>query len=130
VKLHRLPLADDVRGSLSFGDFENIVPFPVGRYFLVFGVAPDEVRGGHAHRRLRQFLICVHGACHILADDGEARREFVLNHPTIGLELPPLCWSVQSNFTSDGVLLVLASDRYDPDDYICDYGEFQALLRG
>lgn len=129
VNLHRLPLVQEPRGSLSFGEFGRHVPFIVKRYFLVFNVAGGEIRGEHAHRSLRQFLICVNGACHITADDGETRQEFVLNHPATALELPPLCWSVQDRFTPDCVLLVLASECYDPADYIRDYSEFQSLRR-
>src|ERR1039458_5115370 len=90
LTLHRLPQVYDLRGNLSFGEVGNPIPFEVKRYFLVYGVTSKEIRGEHAHRSLRQFLICVHGRCHVVADDGTNRQEFVLDSPTIGLHMPSM----------------------------------------
>jgi hypothetical protein len=129
VTLHRLPHVHDLRGNLSFGEIGNPIPFEVKRYFLVYSVASKEIRGEHAHRSLRQFLICIHGRCHVVADDGTNRQEFVLDSPTIGLHLPPMVWGIQYKYTEDAVLLVLASDKYDPGSYIRDYSEFLELVK-
>ena len=129
VTLHRLPQVHDLRGDLSFGEVANQIPFEIRRYFLVYGVASKEIRGEHAHRSLHQFLICVHGRCHVVADDGSNRQEFVLDSPTIGIYLPPMVWGIQYKYTEDAVLLVLASDRYDPAGYIRDYAEFLELVK-
>jgi len=128
VALHRLPLFGDLRGDLSVGEFEKNIPFQPSRYFLVFGVANAKVRGEHAHRVCQQFLVCVRGACSVLADDGAHRQEFRLDHPRLGLHLPPLVWGVQYKFTPDAALLVFASHPYDPADYIRDYDEFLATV--
>ncbi|MCU1293707.1 MAG: WxcM domain protein C-terminal domain protein [Bryobacterales bacterium] len=128
VTLHRLPSAADMRGQLSYAEIGQHVPFEVKRFFLVYGVAGKEVRGEHAHRNLRQFLVCVHGECSVMADDGSRREEFLLDDPTLGLLLPPMVWAVQYKHAADAVLLVLASDRYDSDDYIRDYSEFLHCL--
>jgi hypothetical protein len=127
VTIHRLPRVDDLRGQLSFGEVLVHVPFEVKRYFLVYGVASQEIRGEHAHRTLHQFMICVHGLCHIVADDGVHREEFVLDDPSIGIHVPSMVWAVQYRYTPDAVLLVLASDKYDGGDYIRDYAEFLSL---
>ena len=127
VTIHRLPRVDDLRGSLSFGEASLHIPFPIKRYFLVFGVSSQHIRGEHAHRTLHQFLICVHGSCHIVADDGSARQEFTLDRPTIGLHLEPMTWAVQYKYSRDAVLLVFASDFYDADDYIRDYATFLSV---
>jgi acetyltransferase-like isoleucine patch superfamily enzyme/dTDP-4-dehydrorhamnose 3,5-epimerase-like enzyme len=127
VTLIRLPQVEDARGQLSFAEIGPHLPFEVKRYFLVFGVASQEVRGEHAHKDLHQFLTCVHGACHLMIDDGRQRQEVVLDSPSFGVHVPPMIWSVQYKYTPDAVLLVLASDFYDPDDYIRDYAEFQRL---
>lgn len=128
VTLHRLPSAADLRGQLAYAEIGQHVPFDVKRFFLVYGVAGREVRGEHAHRALRQFLVCVHGQCSIVADDGIRREEFLLDDPTLGLYVPPLVWAVQYKHASETVLLVLASDRYDVDDYIRDYSEFLEVI--
>jgi acetyltransferase-like isoleucine patch superfamily enzyme len=128
VTLHHLPQVDDLRGNLSFGEIGDQVPFEVKRYFLVYGVASKDIRGEHAHRALHQFLVCVHGRCHVVADDGKNRQEFVLDRPSLGLHLPPMVWATQYKYTEDAVLLVLASDKYDPASYIRDYCEFLAMV--
>ncbi len=99
VTLHRLPYVHDMRGNLSFGEIGDQIPFEVKRYFLVYGVASQEIRGEHAHRSLHQFLICVHGRCHVVADDGTNRQEFVLDSPTLGIHLPPMVWGIQYKYT-------------------------------
>jgi UDP-2-acetamido-3-amino-2,3-dideoxy-glucuronate N-acetyltransferase len=129
VTLHRLPQVNDLRGNLSFGEVAAQIPFEVKRYFLVYSVASKEIRGEHAHRSLHQFLICVHGRCHVVADDGTNRQEFVLDSPTVGLHLPPMVWGIQYKYTEDAVLLVLASDRYHPGSYIRDYSDFLELVK-
>lgn len=127
VTLHRLPMAPDLRGALSFGEVNRHIPFEMKRYFLVFDVSSEQVRGEHAHRTLHQFLICVHGRCCVVADDGVHSQEFVLDAPNIGLHIPPMIWAVQYKYSRDGVLLAFTSNLYDPADYIRDYAEFLAL---
>ena len=127
--IRRMPRAKDLRGSLSFGETHRQVPFEVKRYFLVFDVASAHIRGEHAHRRLHQFLVCVSGRCHVVTDDGHQRHEVVLDSPAKGVYIPPMVWATQYKFTPDAVLMVLASEYYDPQDYIRDYAEFLALRR-
>lgn len=127
VTLIQMPRVADMRGSLSVGEFEDTVPFEVNRYFLVFDVPSIETRGEHAHKACHQFLICVHGSCVVVADDGLHRQEFILDRPDIGLYLPPMVWGIQYKYSADAVLLVFASEHYDPNDYIRDYNEFIQL---
>lgn len=124
VTIYRLPLVQDLRGYLSAA--ENL-PFAIQRYFLVFDVPSREVRGEHAHRRCHQFLVCAHGECRVIADDGREREEIALDSPSIGVHIPPMIWATQYRYSPDAVLLVLASEVYQPEDYIRDYAEFCAL---
>lgn len=128
VTLHYTKVVDDLRGSLTVGEFERQIPFIPKRYFMVFGVPSAEIRGEHAHHQCHQFLVCVRGACSIVADDGHNREEFRLDHPSLGLHLPPMTWGVQYKYSTDAVLLVFASDYYDPADYIRNYDEFLELV--
>ena len=128
VTLCRLPRVSDLRGLLSYGETCKEVPFEVKRYFLVYGVPSRDIRGEHAHKELHQFLICVHGSCHVVADDGAARQEFTLDDPSVGIYIPPLVWSVQYKHSEDAVLLVLASAPYDASDYIRNYQDFLAAV--
>lgn len=128
VTLHELPHIEDMRGSLSVGEFERSVPFHPKRYFLVFDVPSREIRGEHAHRKCQQFLICVRGSCSVVADDGKNRCEYQLDRPNLGIYLPAMVWGTQYKYSSDAVLLVFASDYYDPADYIRNYSEFAAEI--
>lgn len=129
VTVHRLPFIEDMRGNLSAGEFERTVPFPVKRYFLVFDVPSAEVRGEHAHRRCKQFLVCVRGSVSVVVDDGENREEIELGAPNIGLYLPPMVWGIQYRYSEDAVLLVFCSEYYDAADYLRDYSEFLREIR-
>lgn len=127
VTFHRMPLIHDMRGNLSVGEFSRSVPFFPKRYFMVFGVTSREIRGEHAHRRCAQFLICTAGSCRVVADDGKTRDQFVLDDPTKALYVPPMTWTTQYKYTANALLLVFASDHYDPEDYIRDYDEFSRI---
>jgi len=128
ARLHELPEIVDMRGSLSVAEAGKQLPFVPKRYFLVFDVPSMEVRGEHAHRILHQFLVCIKGSVSVVVDDGEYREEHVLDRPTLGLHLSPIVWATQYKYTSDAVLLVLASEPYDSDDYIRDYDEFLRVV--
>ncbi|SEL17050.1 Acetyltransferase (isoleucine patch superfamily) [Blastococcus sp. DSM 46786] len=128
VSLLRMDRAVDLRGSLVAADFEDL-PFTPRRFFTVYDVPSTDVRGAHAHRRCHQVLICVRGSVRAVVDDGERRQEFVLDRPDVGLHMAPMIWGTQYRYTADAVLLVLASDPYDPDDYIRDHDEYLAEVR-
>ncbi len=125
--LYELPRVTDGRGHLSFAETNHSLPFPVVRYFLVFGVPSREIRGEHAHRTLDQFLVCVHGNCSVRLFDGDASEEILLNRPDLGLHVPPLVWTTEYKYSPDAVLLVLASDVYREEDYIREVDEYLAL---
>ena len=128
VTLHRMILVGDLRGNLSAGDFGTGIPFSPKRYFMVFDVPGKDVRGEHAHRRCKQFLVCARGSVTVVVDDGLQSEEIVLEEPNLGLYLPPLVWAVQYKYSADALLLVFASDPYDPADYIRDYDAFRAAI--
>jgi acetyltransferase-like isoleucine patch superfamily enzyme/dTDP-4-dehydrorhamnose 3,5-epimerase-like enzyme len=128
VTLHRLPLIRDMRGDLSVGEFGRQVPFAARRYFMVFDVPSEDVRGEHAHRECHQFLLCVRGRCRVVVDDGQVRAEIALDRPNLGMHIPPMVWSIQYQYSADALLLVFASHYYDPSDYIREYGEFAAAV--
>ncbi len=130
VTVHRLPQNRDMRGSLSVAEFPKDLPFVPVRHFIVFDVPSVEIRGEHAHRSCHLFLICVRGEVSVVVDDGESREEFRLDHPSLGIHLPPMVWGTQYKHTRDAVLLVFASEPYEPSDYIRDYQQFLAEVRG
>lgn len=127
VTLHNMRRILDLRGNLTVGEFDRSVPFQPKRYFMVFGVPNAEIRGEHAHRTCEQFLVCTTGSCHVVADNGKVREEFLLDDPAIGLYLPAMTWAIQYKYSPDAVLLVFSSEFYDSSEYIRDYDEFLAL---
>jgi dTDP-4-dehydrorhamnose 3,5-epimerase-like enzyme len=127
VRLYELPLIRDPRGSLSYAQYDETLPFLPRRFFIVFDVGEGQVRGSHAHRTVHQLLICVKGSCRVLLDDGKTRDQVLLDRQQLALYIPPKIWATQEQFSSDAVLSVLASEAYDPDEYIRDYDEFVKL---
>lgn len=130
ARAYEIPLIEDLRGKLTFGEIGRHLPFPPQRYFVVFEVPNQKLRGEHAHKQLHQFLICLRGSFTLLLDDSENRAQIMLDSPRVGVHIPPLIWAAQFNFTQDAVMLVLASDKYDAEDYLRDYDQFLAFVKG
>jgi len=118
----------DARGALTVGEVPTEVPFAPERYFAVFDVPTVELRGEHAHKQCQQFLICLHGSCRVLLDDGEKRCEIILDRPDMGVFMPAMIWGTQYRYSPDAVLLVFASRPYEAEDYLRTYDEFLAEL--
>jgi hypothetical protein len=128
--IRELPRIPDPRGSLTFVEGGRHVPFDVKRVFFIYDVPTGESRGGHAHRKLQELVICLAGSFDVELDDGASRRMVHLNRPWMGLYVPPMIWAAEINFDPGSVCLVLASELYDEGDYLYDYGEYAALKRG
>lgn len=111
-------------GSVIVAETPTGLPFTASRIFTLLDIPPGEARGIHAHRRCEQFLICMRGSVTAVVDDGVHRQEVVLDRPSLGLYMPPLIWGTQYDYSTDALLVVLASDPYDRQDYIEDYDEF------
>lgn len=127
VRWMLMPLIEDLRGYLTAGEVDSHLPFVPRRYFVVFKVPSSRIRGEHAHRLCEQLLVCLNGSVKVMVDDGHEREEYQLNSPHKALYVPPMVWASQFSYSSDAVLLVLASREYEPEDYIRDYDEFLAL---
>ena len=128
ASVKRLKYVADMRGNLSVSEFPQDIPFDPKRYFLIFDVPNQEVRGSHSHKKCEQFLICVKGSVNVMVDDGAARSEVVLDSPDLGVYIPPLVWGTQYRYSEDAVLLVFASHPYDDADYIRSYQEFLSVV--
>ena len=129
-RLYLMRRISDARGGLTVGEVPTEVPFSPARYFVVFDVPSVELRGEHAHRRCQQFLICLHGSCRILLDDGQQRCEVTLDRPDMGVFMPEMIWGTQYKYSPDAVLLVFASRPYEAGDYLRTYDAFIAEATG
>lgn len=124
IKLIEFEEHGDERGTLIALEQGKNIPFEIKRVYYMFETTPNTRRGFHAHKRLRQVLICVHGSCIIHLDDGAETAEVPLTNPDIGLMIDSAVWREMYDFSDDAVLMVLASELYDESDYIRDYNEF------
>ena len=115
----------NARGNISVVENGITVPFDVKRVYYLYDVPGGESRGGHAHKKLQQFIVAASGSFDVILDDGELKRTFTLNRPYQGLLVVPGIWREINNFSSGSVCLVLASTGYDEEDYIRDYEVFK-----
>ena len=113
----------DTRGALSVVEGGLDIPFEIKRIYYLYMV-PEAARGAHAHKELQQFMIATSGSVHVTLDDGCEKRTFVLDKPWKGLLVVPGLWRTLDNFSGGAVVMVLASEKYDTEDYIRDYDEF------
>lgn len=119
----------DERGSLiALEQFGNI-PFEIKRIYYLYDQS-GETRGFHAHKNLQQVLICLHGQCKLILDNGIDRVDVVLNSADTGIHIGNLIWREVHDQSEDCVLLVVASELYDESDYIKTYEEFLTQVQG
>jgi hypothetical protein len=111
-------------GNITFIEGNVHIPFVIKRVYYLYDVPGGSARGGHAHKELIHFLIAASGCFEVILDDGMCKKVFDLNRPYYGLLVYPGIWSELINFSSGGICLVVASEKYDPDDYIRDYDKF------
>ncbi len=107
----------DNRGNLTI--IEKILPFEIKRIFFIYGVDSSE-RGGHRHKKTIQGAVCIQGSCQIWNSnsDGSPLEAFILDNPSKCMLLEPQDWHKMTNFTSDAILMVFASEYFDSNDYI------------
>lgn len=125
VKMVEFPQHGDERGHLVIVEGNKDIPFDIKRAFYIYGSDRDVVRGQHANRNSQFVLINVAGTSKVKVKDGEGNEMiFCLNRPHTGVYLPTMVWKDMYDFSEDSVLLVLASEHYDPEEYIRDYDAF------
>ena len=100
------------------------IPFEIKRVFYIYGSDKDVIRGRHANYNTEFVLINVAGTSKVKVDDGTDQKVFSLDRPHTGIYLPRMVWKDMYDFSEDSVLLVLASEHYDAEEYIRDYGKY------
>ena len=116
------PTIFDERGCLSFVEVGKILDFNLKRAYWLYNI--KKKRGGHAHKKLKQFIFCIHGAVDFILDNGKYKEVVTLDSPNKGLLISKPLWREINNFKNDACIVVLTSDLYDEDDYIRSYEEF------
>jgi hypothetical protein len=122
--LIKLPQIIDSRGNLSFVEGNSQIPFDIARIYYLYDVPGGAERGGHAHKNLSQLIIAISGSFDIIIADGIDKKRIHMNRSYMGLYVCPMIWRELDNFSSGSVCLVLASNKYDEDDYYRDYQEY------
>lgn len=128
IKKYSFQLHGDDRGQLIALEEDKDIPFRIRRVYYMYDTAPGVVRGLHAHKSLEQILICIHGSCRILLDDGDEKEVILLTDPSEGIYVANNMWREMFDFSPGAVLMVLASEPYDEADYIRDYSAFLRFI--
>ena len=123
-KIVNLPKISDPRGNLTFVEGGSHIPFDIQRVYYLYDVPGGAERGGHAHKGLRQLIIAMSGSFDVVLDDGKEKKRFHLNRSYSGLYVCPMIWRELDNFSSGSVCMVLASNKYDEEDYYREYADF------
>ncbi len=119
-----LPVTQDPRGNLTFVEGNHHVPFNIQRVYYLYDVPGGAERGGHAHKRLQEFLLAISGSFDVVLSDHRHSARVHLNRSYFGVLITEMVWRSLENFSSGSVCLVLASDHYDEGDYFRDWGEY------
>lgn len=115
----------DRKGNISVVEGQVSVPFDIKRVYYLYDIPGGASRGAHAHKALSQLIVAASGSFTVTLDDGNIKRSFVLNRPYQGLLVRPGIWRTLDDFSSGAVCMVLASEKYEKEDYIRDYKLFK-----
>lgn len=119
----------DERGKLTALSSNREIPFEIKRIYYTWDMPHEAIRGGHAHRDLDEVVVCLHGSCDFVLDNGKETLTIHLDQPNRGLYIPAHLWRDFRNFSSDCVVILIASDYFHPEDHIKDYNEFLELVK-
>ncbi|BDZ92791.1 MULTISPECIES: sugar 3,4-ketoisomerase [Enterobacteriaceae] len=128
IKLLPLQMHGDERGSLIALEEERNIPFEIKRVYYMFNTKKNVKRGMHAHKKLKQVVIAIQGSCRFILDDGKEKIDILLDNPSQGLLIDSCIWREMYQFSSDCVLMVLANNHYDENDYIRSYEDFLSSI--
>lgn len=118
-----------IAGNITVVENGDNIPFEVKRVYYLYDVPAGEERGGHAHYELEQYIVAAGGSFDVTLDDGLNKKKFILNRPNLALHVVPGLWREINNFSSGSISLVLASEKYDENDYIRNYNDFIKLKK-
>ena len=119
----------DERGTLVALEQAKNIPFEIKRVYYMFGTQGNVRRGYHAHKKIRQVAIPLNGSCRFHLDNGREKIDVVLDDPALGLLIEPGVWHEMYDYSKNCILLVLASDIYDENDYIRNYEDFMRSVK-
>jgi hypothetical protein len=116
-------------GNITVIENQINIPFDIRRIYYLYDVPGGAERGGHAHKELQQLIIAAGGCFDVVLDDGRNKKVVELNRPYYGLYVVPGIWRELINFSSGAICLVIASQKYEKEDYIREYEDFLAFKK-
>ncbi|PRA28251.1 sugar 3,4-ketoisomerase [Pseudomonas poae] len=128
IKLIEFDVLGDERGQLVVLEAMKNVPFEIKRVYYLTGTKAGVPRGFHAHKELVQVAVCVSGKCLMIMDDGVKKEKVWMSSPSQGVLIDRMMWHEMHEFSADCVLLVIASELYDENDYIRSYADFVGMI--
>lgn len=129
ASIYDLPKFLDKRGNLSFVEELKNIPFKIERIYWLYDVPGGETRGGHAYKENSEFIIALSGSFDVLLDDGNQHKTYTLNRSYHGLYVPKGLWREMNNFSTNSLALILASTKYNINDYVRNYAEFLKIAK-
>ena len=128
VRIIELPKILEERGNLSFIEGDNHIPFKIKRTYMIYDVPGGETRGGHAFIESNEFIVALSGSFDVVINDGIEKRTYSLNRSYYGLYIPKLNWRSLENFSTNSLCMILASEKYNKEDYLRDYDEYKNII--
>ena len=127
AEIIKLPKFIDYRGNLSFIESDNHIPFYIKRTYWIYDVPGGEIRGSHAFKKSKEFIIALSGSFDVVLNDGNKETRFNLNRSYFGLYVPNMLWRSLENFSTNSLALITSSIAFDDRDYIRNFKEFKKL---
>jgi hypothetical protein len=128
LQLIDLPKIEDPRGNLTFIEEDNHIPFKIKRVYWIYDVPGGQVRGGHAFKEQKEFIVALSGSFDVVINDGNVKKNFHFNRSYYGLYVPNKIWRQMKNFSTNALALVLSSTKFNEQDYIRDFEKFKSYL--
>ena len=124
VKIIDLPKYEDPRGNLTFFEEDNHIPFKIERVYWIYDVPGGQIRGGHAFKEQKEFIIALSGSFDVVVDSGSEKRTFSLNRSYYGLYIPAGLWRQMENFSTNSLAMIISSTNFSEEDYIRNYNDY------
>jgi dTDP-4-dehydrorhamnose 3,5-epimerase-like enzyme len=124
VKIIDLPKYEDPRGNLTFFEEDNHIPFKIERVYWIYDVPGGQIRGGHAFKEQKEFIIALSGSFDVVVDSGSEKKVFSLNRSYYGLYIPAGLWRQMENFSTNSLAMIISSTNFSEEDYIRKYNDY------
>ena len=117
----------DSRGNLVSIEGNKSIPFNISRVYYIYNVNSGTERGFHAHKNLKQVLIALSGIVNVICEYNGKKQNIILDSPNKGVFIDSLVWHSMIFKNKDSILMVIADNYYNENDYIRDYYEFKKI---